>query len=464
MVLLTAWASAAWAGPDAGPAAEANAGEAAAKPVAPVNSSGRTGRAAIEHMVEEIAPLVERFAGRAFDRIPSVVVADIPRVERVLYEEQVHLLRRANGMSAEAARRQARATVAEVGSTFVGKYGFLDHTLYIVPGAVRGALAEEGLEPGLEFAVLELVVAHELTHALQDQQANLDESVIHRSGNDAVMALNCLVEGHAVWVHEQVGAARGHPEAVEAVARILGYDREDEATAAIDPERYYTSYVYGQGRAFVDYHARERGSEALWTILRDPPLASSMIVHPDTYGDAAPRMNDRTRHALRRGRDHLVGEGWAVAEEVLGDYDLRERLMNARAPVFLADRMVGAWSTRGSPDEGFAGAEVELLRFDGPDAAWSYVEAMHANAAMLLAVATSEADGAIEGTVGLWDRIPSADLAAREVIGLTLLDGQQLSTHWVARGPYVVQVVLVNAPPSERRVAAQINRVLRAVE
>jgi hypothetical protein len=392
-----------------------------------------------------------------------VVIADVPRIERVLYEEQVHLLRSGSGMPADEARRQARSSVADTGATFVGKYGFLDHNLYVVPSAVRAALADEGLDPDLQTAVLELVVAHVLTHALQDQQADLDEAVIHRSGNDSVMALNCLVEGHAVWVHEQVGAARGHPEAVAAVAKILGYDLGRPAIG-IDPERYYTSYVYGQGRAFVDHFVQRQGTEVVWAMLENPPLASSMIIHPATYGSSPLPMRERTREALRRGRDHLVSAGWDLGEEVLGDFDLRERLVKARAPMLLADRMVGAWTTRGATEEGSAGAEVELLRFDGADAAWSYVEAMHANAETVQEASITERESAIAWTVSLWDGVPRADLAAREVIAVPSVDGQQLSTHWVARGPYVVQVMLVNAPPSERRVAAQIERVLRTVE
>ncbi len=454
---------AASAGGDPGPAGEAPAGSPAPSPVAVgLSGAGRSSRMAIEQTVEEIAPLVAQIAGRRFTQVPGVLIADIPRIEQVLYEEQVHLLRNATDLGTEAARREARAAVANTGGLFVGKYGFLDHNLYIVPGAVRAALAEEGLDPTLESAVLELVIAHELTHALQDQQADLDESVIHQSGKDAVMALNCLIEGHAVWVHEQVGRARGHPEAVDAVARILGYDLG--SPHGVDPGRYYTSYVYGQGRTFVEHHLTRGGPEAVWTLFVHPPLSSSMIVDPATYGNAPATLPEETRRALRRGRDRFVGDEWTLGEEVVGDFDLRERLMEARASTHLADRLVGAWATRGAPKAGAAGAEVQLLRFDAADAAWSYVQAMHANAGTLLADAMSETNGAIEGTVGLWDGVPSSDLAAREVIGLTSMNGQQLSTHWVARGPYVVQVVLVNAPPSERTVAAQINRVLRTVE
>jgi hypothetical protein len=457
-------ATLAWAAPADGPRADPGRPARGAPAAGGWVSGEHLQRAELEQMEVAIAPLVEQVTGRQFDKLPPVVVADTARLERVLVDEQVHLLRRLGDVPMEEARADAKDTAENLAESFVGKYGFLDGNLYVLPGGVDGALATQGLDPSLARDVMELVIAHELTHALQDQQADLAHVVELRDENDAIMAVNCLVEGQAVWVQEQVGALLGLDGAVAAVARILGYE-PGHPQIADDPERFYTSYVYGQGRNFVAWEAARGGSEAVWAVLADPPGASSMIVHPETYVPGPPRVApERIGAALRRGRDRLVEPAWRADEEILGDYDVRKRLIHSDAPSELADRVVSAWSARGVPSGGFAGAELELIHFDSPADAVSYVEAMHLHSSEMLADAQGESEGAVRGFTDAWDHFRLADLAARELIALPMLDDQQMSTHWVARGPYVVQVVLVNAPPSEHTVAAQIERVLRSVD
>ena len=421
----------------------------------------RPDRAQLEATAARVAPMVAAITGRSFTHLPEVVLADPGRLERVLIEEQAHLLRNAGGLSADDARDAARRSAVDLAPTFVGKYGFLDDRLYLVPDGVRRALANEGLPASLLPGVLTLVLAHELTHALQDQQERLEDVVGLRPGDDGVMAVNCLVEGHAVWVHEQVGAALGLDDEVRAVAQILGYDASNDDISG-DPDRFYTSYVYGRGRGFVDWHTREKGAEEIWKILRDPPALSAMIVHPERYvGGPAPEPSARIQAALRHGSDRLAQEAWSAEEEAVGDYDVRKRLVHSDAPGELADTIQQAWTARRS-NRDVAGAEVEYLRFDSAESAWAYVEAMHHHSRALLRDAQRETHGAVHGDASLWNAVPSADLAAREVIAMPLLDGQHLSTHWVAAGQVVVQIVLINAPSSERRVAAEIERVLRA--
>ncbi len=47
-------------------------------------------------------------------------------------------------------------------------------------------------------ALLDAVIAHEIVHALQDQHLNLDSAVFQTPGNDARMAIQSAMEGHAM--------------------------------------------------------------------------------------------------------------------------------------------------------------------------------------------------------------------------------------------------------------------------
>ncbi len=199
-------------------------------------------REELEQMVAELVPIVEAEAGRRFTEIPPIVIADPQILQEVLYDEQVHLLSHIAGMSPSEARAAAEANSSDISTSFVGKYGFLDKKLYVMRDGIRIALAARGVPLAETDAITELVLAHELVHALQDQQADLGKVVTSRTDADGVIAVNCTVEGHAVWVQEQVGKVRGHDRAVREVAAILGYDPTAEAVELAGGS-FYTAYV-----------------------------------------------------------------------------------------------------------------------------------------------------------------------------------------------------------------------------
>jgi len=139
----------------------------------PAAAAGLQTQAEIEAMVAELIPVVEEQAGRHFTSIPPVVIATPDDMAQVLYAEQLYLLTQVSGVPLPQAQRAARATSAELSEAFAGKYGFLDKRLYIMTQGINQALAQRGAPPELVRPVFEIVVAHELVHALQDQQADL---------------------------------------------------------------------------------------------------------------------------------------------------------------------------------------------------------------------------------------------------------------------------------------------------
>lgn len=421
---------------------------------------------ALRQMVAELAPVVEEVAGRRFETLPEVVLASPTALSEVLFREQVHLLGRLSNLPHEAAEVAAMQSVGALSGTFAGKYGFLDKRLYVVTDGVASAVASRGADPALVGPVLELVVAHELTHALQDQHTDLAGVVSARADGDGVMAVNCVVEGHAVWVHEQVGQRLGHTDAVALVAAIHGYDPALPGLPDV-PERFYTSYVYGQGRAFVAWHHAEHGPEQAWRLLREPPASSAMILAPETYAPTlgAP-WSPEVRDALRRERRRLGRSRWRGTDERIGDFDLREHLIDRFRDDALAEHLEAAWRSRGTGDEPMLGIELQLLAFRSELAARLYVRLMQVNAqlqldALLPPIAMI---GGVDGTVDDFDALAS-DVAAREAITLEI-DGhrQALATVWIARGRHVMQVVTVNHPVPDRRLARAADRVLRLLE
>jgi len=424
--------------------------------------------ARLERIVEELVPIVEEQAGRKFFRVPELVIADAEILSAVLFEEQIHLLRNLVKLDDEESRQSAYRTSSQLSSAFVGKYGFLDKKLYVVADGIRDALAQRGVAEDHIQPVISIVLAHELTHALQDQHTDLDQVVSSRIDADAVMAVNCLVEGHAVWVHERVGTTLGYEDALHIVRDILGYG-EPDAGFADSPGAFYTSYVYGKGRAFVDHHAQNGGVEATWKMLISPPGDTSMIVAPETYNPlVAPAWRAEVRDAIAMARMTITPPSWQPVDEGIGDFHLRKNLVEAGNQHALADHWTAGWSSSAikHPTEW---AEVELLAFESDAYAQRYVEHMRAHAEMTLALATPPLTGAflpdVRGQVTTYTDVES-DRGAHEHLTMRLDDGPTHEVHnfWVARDAYVVQVRVVNHPIRKRKIARAIRHVFRSLD
>jgi hypothetical protein len=414
----------------------------------------------VEWMMREVAPLVEQVAGRRFTTLPELVMADPKRIAEVVYEEQLHLLRDVDGMAEADAEASARRTAVDVSGAFAGKYGFLDGRLYVSIQGIEDSIALEGGQAWMLRPMVRVVVAHELAHALQDQYTNLEALVQAADGGDAIMAINCAVEGHAVWVHEQVGEKAGLGAAVDLMTRLLGYDMP--VRRRMDPGDFYHTYVYGLGRDFIAYQAEKGGTERVWQVLGDPPDATSMIVKPATWDDPVGEVDPDVRRVMGSASKRLAGKGWRPEDGVMGDYDVRDQLVRAGGDSGIADDLDIGWNSR-LVGGAMAGVEVQLLRFKSVDGARAFVDDMRLQAEEQARMVGF--DPFISADAGSFDRVRS-DRSAREAITVTLLGlsaEDRLGRIWVSRGREVVQIVLVNSPASDREVAASIDQVFRGV-
>ena len=411
---------------------------------------------ALGPLVAELVPLVEATAGAEFVTTPEVVLADAAMLSEVLFEEQRHLLTRLTDLDDDEATAAARASADDLAAVFAGKYGFLDKRLYISIDVITDRLKAQGAPSSQAGPMVTVVLAHELTHALQDQHADLERVVSTTGTADGVMAANCLVEGHAVWVHERVAAALGYDEASELMAEALGY----RGSVPRDMEAFYTAYVYGLGRDFVDYHGREGGTDRVWELFDEPPAHTATIARPDQWRTPDARSPKGLARAMRRASRRLGRAEWRVSAQVLGDYDVREQLALGGAGPHLADQVDGAWHAQSIGGPGL-GVQVQAIRFDRAAMAQAYVLSMGRHAAFK--TAAMDHDAQVSATAGVFDAVP-ADVSARESIALRRgYDSQQLGTVWLAEGRDVVQVITVNQTPADRHIARAVRPVLRAL-
>jgi 2-amino-4-hydroxy-6-hydroxymethyldihydropteridine diphosphokinase len=279
----------------------------------------------------------------------------------------------------------------------VGFYDPASDTLFVVDGVSQD--------------LVDAVLVHEMVHALQDQYVDLDSLVeATRNSNDASMAVQAALEGHATFVMvewmmgEQLGSSVDLTQA-EPLGKTLGENplallgtEMPELVNAPTVIREQLMFPYVGGLDFVQ--ARWGSAEG-----RVPPLGESLpvtteqILHPGEFGSA--RL--ATPPTLDFDRD--PPDGWTVAyEDGLGEFDTRMFLREFLTDRQLADNAAAGW----------AGDRYRLL--DGPageSLVWVSRWDSEADARDFAAAAQRAFRARHDGTT---DRVVSVRLVERDVV------------------------------------------------
>ena len=250
--------------------------------------------------VEEIQAQVEAIRGLEFKRPVGLRVASAEDLSRYLAErmdewttpeelENQDLVAKLTGLL--PADEDLFATQMELIESQVG--GYYDpatDTFSLMEGLVGGGLAR-------------VILAHELTHALDDQHFDLDGGLEARKDHtDALWAYQSVVEGSATavmnrWTLEQMQGGGG----------LSAADMEEAANMGADVLERMQPFLwkpmlgaYLRGSAFLaktdsvlKASMTMPTSDELDRAFREPPLSSEQILHPERYWDADERDDPR---------------------------------------------------------------------------------------------------------------------------------------------------------------------------
>jgi hypothetical protein len=291
--------------------------------------------------VPVIAERVEALRDLRFEQVPRPVtvtaeqarregLADLDRnlpPERLRADEAILKLL---GLIDEDADLRALAG-SLFGEGVAGYYDPRDGRLRVVEGAGTGNRVLE-----------EMVLAHELTHALEDQRFGLEES---QTTDDRSLARAALHEGTATAL--MFAYAQRHFSAEETLGGLLGSAFAD--TGDLPPFlEAQVLFPYMDGERFASHLLRRAGGR--WNLVDTayelrPPSSTEQILHPAAYFGA-----DEPRPVrLRAGA--VLGAGWRRAlAGTWGELQTRELVGSARAAA------------------GWGGDRYELWRSDDGDA------------------------------------------------------------------------------------------------
>jgi hypothetical protein len=138
---------------------------------------------------------------------------------------------------------------------------------------------------------LEMVLAHELDHGLQDQAFDLKafEDLPDGEG-DAQLARQALVEGDGIALMLEVLLARqhvappwGNPRVADELVKAMSAPSGDSLDKAPLAVREQMLFPYRDGFAFVAALRRHKPWSAVDAAFKRPPRSTEQILHPEKY-------------------------------------------------------------------------------------------------------------------------------------------------------------------------------------
>ncbi len=202
----------------------------------------------------------------------------------------------------------------------------------------------------------EMLLAHELTHALQDQNFNLESSLDKvKNDDDRALALKSVAEGDATLA----GFAYAAGGIDDATANLLVANLKDlpKILAAEAPDTPLglsapLLFQYSEGVTFVAEAYRRGGWTAVDALYRNPPESSHQILHPALYFD-----NPAPEVRITLAGYQKIMAGWKkVDDDTFGELLLRVILERNLGPQsaeiglasrWIADRMIVLQESRG---------------------------------------------------------------------------------------------------------------------
>ncbi len=167
--------------------------------------------------------------------------------------------------------------------------------------------------------VEKVTLAHEYTHALQDQHLGLASLPRPEDNSDLSMAVRCLFEGDARSLERDYYREYLNDDERAAYDQQMA-ERDREAFQAAPPViQEQLMFPYTAGLDFVYALREEGGWDAVNQAYSDPPQSTEQILHPEKYLE-----RNEPQPVAMPDLENALGGGWSELDsDVLGELHLR---------------------------------------------------------------------------------------------------------------------------------------------
>ncbi len=362
------------------PATPSRADETASKPTSkppaqPLSPAQRTAQ-----LVDEVLRETSEIRELSILRPVKSGVSDRAAVEKVMKKEldeenarqQVavtELLLKKLGLVPENFNL-ARLYTSVMGEQIAGYYDPHNGTFYLAKKA--------------DASMEKTIMAHELTHALQDQHFNLSRFDNYSPDNsDAHLAMKALVEGDATLTmrrylsHDPARwlGAIGASFAAGFNQGLSGESRSKEFLSGPRVLRESLTFPYLQGASWAAAVQRRGGWKAVSDAFSDLPRSTEQILHPEKYFDHEAPITISLRDSSRR-----LGKGWNLVDtDVDGEFGIYQVLDEFLKDPAASKRAAAGWGgDRYALYQGQKPGEVllvQLVAWDNENEAREFFEA-----------------------------------------------------------------------------------------
>lgn len=270
--------------------------------------------ALLEKHLAEACDIVETLEQRRFEARPTIRVSTPDEVAAALVAEF-------EVMPESFIAKDQRETFANAIAKFLlAKYEPAKNLVHVVPSAI--AMIEKA-QPKLEKLGLDhlrVLLAHEVTHAMDFKRYDIMGMRATLVENDAQQALNAVVEGHAQFVAEKAAKQWKIMPAFERLTAAIVGSPEGEGT---DTEKALRAaalaqirFAYVEGHEFFRAVAKAQGSEGVDRAMREPPARSKLIEQPALWLDPSTATATADLKAIVTSLAWLApAKGWVTVEQ-----------------------------------------------------------------------------------------------------------------------------------------------------
>ena len=277
-----------------------------------------------------VARRVEAIRRLEFDQVPEPQISDVARLRRLAEGALAKPGVRRKLAAGEAELRLLGLLDADQSLSEVATDVTALAAAYYDPRQEELFLVGDAVPAGPQLA--EFVLAHELTHALEDQRFGLPES--EGLSDDRVLAESALVEGTATALMGEYATQHLDPFVLASESAAIEAGAGGELPRFAEAE---VNFTYFEGARFVEELLALGRAWALvdFAFERRLPATTEQILHPEKYLD-----DERALPVAPPGRP---GRAWrAVDTGSLGEFGTREVLRAGEAGLG-ADRAAAGW-------------------------------------------------------------------------------------------------------------------------
>jgi hypothetical protein len=289
----------------------------AGEPAPAEKAAASLDREEVAALTVEIAPIVEEIRGAKFKHpVPVEIIDDAgarahfkERLRKYWPEEEMHaeeILYAHLGLLPP--KSDLAAVVFDVLEEQAGGYYDPDRDIFFVLGDLPRAAAP-------------IIVAHELTHALDDQMFGIDRLLdAATDDDDRAGALEAVVEGSGtavmtVFIVRQVRAGRLDPAALREFQNTeMGRGERLKAAPLFVQRSVIAPYILGMAFLLRGEMIRMQTGgitpSDIDRAFREPPQSTEQILHPEKYWD--PERRDPPRKVALPDLSATLGDGWRL--------------------------------------------------------------------------------------------------------------------------------------------------------